>query len=67
MSQTQNVQVVEQGLPEQMFPDQVSLRVFLGYVERHAVECGASQENTRRLVDFLREKYGKGLPESSWK
>ena len=67
MPQTeQQVQETELGLPEQMFPDLNTLEVFLEKVERHAPACGASVENTRRLVEFLRNKYGngKGLPES---
>ncbi len=57
-------QSVEEGLPEQIFPDRVHLAVFLEEVERHAQGCGASPENARRLAEFLRDKYGKGLPES---
>lgn len=70
MSQTeqaeQQVQETEPGLPEQMFPARESLEVFLEQVEREAPACGASVENTRRFVEFLRSKYGKGIPESRY-
>lgn len=60
----QNAQDAEKGLPEQMFPDLIALEVFLEEVEHHALQGGVSRENTRLFVNFLRKKYGKGIPES---
>lgn len=51
-----------QSRRETIFPDSGDLEVFLERVARHAPQCGVSPVNVRRLVSFLRKKYGKGLP-----
>ncbi len=70
MSQTeqaeQQVQETELELPEKMFPSHNALETFLEKVELYAPACGATPENTSRFVEFLRNRYGKGIPQSRW-
>lgn len=46
---------------ESIFPGLDAFAVFLEEIERLAPECGVNSQNTRRLVKFLRAKFGKGL------
>lgn len=48
---------------ETVFPDQLSFEIFLEDVERSARGVEVKPENIPFILEFLKEKFGQGLPE----
>ena len=47
---------------ETVFEDDVSFEVFLEDVEYAARGVGVKSDNIRRILKFLREEFGQGIP-----
>lgn len=48
---------------ETVFPDQLSFEIFLEEVESAARGVEVKPENIPLILDFLKERFGQGLPE----
>ena len=46
-----------------VFPDKMAFEAFLEDVERLALGCEVKPEDIPLILEFLKEKFGQGLPE----